>query len=474
MAVTDLGKYKRKALVISGLGSFMATLDSSIVNVSLPTISRELNASIDMVGWIILAYTLAVISLLLYFGALSEKKGFQFSYRYGFLIFMLGSMSCGLSQEIYMLIFSRVVQGVGAAMMMSVGPALITRSFPDNERGRGLSVISMVVSGGLMLGPPLGGFIIGLAGWRWIFFVNVPVSIIGAILTGRFIGDFPITNPDRKIPIPGAVTQAIGLVAMMIAIMLYGKNIINLGTALGILALAIASLGLFIFFESRPRTRLIGLDLFNNRVFAFSLLAMFFVFVSLSSVTVLMPFFLERIKELKPEHVGLFLMVIPVFNLPAAPLAGYLADKVQARIVASAGVGIMLVGVYFIRNLTAETSSFEIIRVLAILGFGVGTFMTPNTSSVMGSVVRKRLGIASGMIATTRSLGITFGVSVAVAVFEFFRSTMSQRGGGRVESFIFGYHSVYDIVIFIVAGAIVLSLIRGKNLRNKDETNIMG
>ena len=182
-AAEDYSKYKHKSLIVSGLGTFMGTLDSSITNVSLPTISRDLQTTIELVGWVILAYGITLFSLLMIFGVVSEKKGYQFSYKYGFAAFMIGSILSGLSPNIYFLIASRVLQGIGAALLIAVGPALITRSFPVSERGRGLSIIAMVVSVGLMLGPPLGGFIIGLAGWRWIFFVNVPDYILHFVIS---------------------------------------------------------------------------------------------------------------------------------------------------------------------------------------------------------------------------------------------------------------------------------------------------
>ena len=215
----DFSRYKHKSLIITGLGTFMGTLDASIINVSLPTISRELETTVSMVGWVVLSYAIALFSLLMIFGALSEKKGYQFSYKYGYLIFMIGSVLCGFSVNIYMLIISRIIQGIGAALLVSVGPALITHSFPDSERGRGLSIIAMVVSVGLMLGPPLGGLIIGMAGWRWIFFVNVPVSLLGVYFTIRFIGDFPISDPGKKISIPGAGSLSLGL--LLIPLFLY-------------------------------------------------------------------------------------------------------------------------------------------------------------------------------------------------------------------------------------------------------------
>jgi EmrB/QacA subfamily drug resistance transporter len=460
----DYSKYKRKSLLITGLGTFMGTLDSSIVNVSLPTISRDLSTTVDMVGWVVLAYSMALFSLLMFFGAVSEKRGFQFSYKYGFSIFLLGSVLSGLSSHIFMLIISRVIQGTGAAMLVSVGPALITRSFPASERGRGLSIISMVVSTGLMLGPPLGGFIIALAGWRWIFFVNVPVCILGVYFTHRYIGDFPISDPNKKISIPGAASLSIGLLLMMISFLLYSRQLLQLPLMIGLLAVSGGFFVSFFLFESNPRTRLIGIDIFRNRTFTFSGTAMLLVFIALISVTILMPFYLEQVKNFDPEHVGFFLMIIPVCIFILAPAAGYLADRLQARLISSSGIIAMTIGIFLISRLNPDASIPRIALSLATVGIGMAFFGTPNTSSIMGSVKRIQLGSASGILATIRTLGISLGVGISVAIFSFFRNQKQMAAADDTISFIYGYHSVYHVMMFVIIIALIFSMSRGRNL----------
>lgn len=466
MDTIDTANYRKKSLVITGLGTFLGTLDSSIVNVSLPSISRDLSTTIDMVGWVILSYSITIISLLVVFGAISSKKGFQFSYRYGFATFMFGSLLCGLSLEIYMLIAARAIQGIGAALMMSVGPALVTKSFPENERGKALSVIAMVVSGGLLLGPAIGGLLIGLGGWRWIFFVNVPFSLAGIYFTHKFISDFPIEDRNKKIPAPGVVSLALGLIIMMISLMLFSRDHVTVPILIGLLTLSALMFLLFFFFESRPGTRLIGLDIFRNRIFTFSVITMLLVFVSLAAVTVLMPFYLEQIKHLDPEKVGLYLMIIPACILVVAPLSGYLSDRIQTRNITTIGILIMIGGLYMTEKLHPESGTFEIIRILIMMGIGMGLFSTPNTSSVMGAVKAKQLGSASGINATIRTLGLAFGVGVAIAVFELFRQNGLDSGLGDVEAFMFGYHKVYNYIIYFIIASVIFSWLRG---RDKDK-----
>nr|MBN2276679.1 MFS transporter [candidate division Zixibacteria bacterium] len=463
----DYSKFRRKVLITSGVGTFMATLDSSIVNVSLPTISRELITSITMVGWVILSYSIALFSLLMIFGAWSEKKGFQFSYKYGFAIFGIGSFLCGVSFNIYMLILSRVLQGVGGALLISIGPALITHSFPASERGRALGVIGMVVSTGLMLGPPLGGFIIGLIGWRWIFWVNIPVSIFGVYYAIKCLSDFPVTDPDKKISIPGAVFLSVGLLTLMITLLLFSRDIISIAYIIVLIFVSSLFLMVFFYFESRPETRLIGVEIFKNRVFSFSGAAMLLIFISLSSITVLMPFYLEEVKKLSPEQVGLFLSIIPICGFFLATPAGYLADRIQARVISSLGATLLLIGILFTRSLTGASTTMQIIIPLLLAGIGMALFSTPNTSTLMGSVKKYQLGSASGILATIRTLGITVGVGLSVSIFSYYRQIGLNKSGEEQASFIFGFHSVYNIILFFITLAIIFSLIRGRNMNSE-------
>jgi len=463
----DLSRYKYKALVITGLGTFMGTLDASIVNVSLPTISRDFGTTVGVVGWVVLSYALAVFPLLMIFGAMSEKKGFQFSYRYGYLIFLVGSVLCGLATGIYMLIISRVIQGIGAALLVSVGPALVSRSFPAEERGRGLSIIAIVVSAGLMLGPPLGGFIIGLAGWRWIFFVNVPVCFLGYYFTIRYISDFPITDPEKKVSFPGGLTLSPGMFLLMLSLLLFSRGVFGLYTVLALLGVSGLLFGLFFYFESKPETRLIGLDIFKNRVFTFSGAAMLLVFISLISVTILMPFYLEQVRGKSPQEVGLFLMIIPLCGFFVAPLAGYLADRFQARLISSIGVALIAAGILLIRQLEAASSVTDIIVALIVIGIGMALFSTPNTSSIMGSVSKMQLGSAAGILVTIRTLGITLGVGFSISIFSFYRDRYPGAGVSEFSAFIYAYRTVYEIMLYIVVLGIVFSLVRGRNLNSR-------
>jgi len=317
-----------------------------------------------------------------------------------------------------------------------------------------------------MSGPPLGGFIISAIGWRWIFFVNIPVGLLGIYFTIKYISDFPIVDPNRKTSLPGAMSLSIGLLAMILALLLYSKGTISLIPMLGLVAVSILAWLLFFYFESRPDTRLIGLDIFKNRVFSVSGSSMLLVFIALSSVTILMPFYLEQIKQLKPHQVGLYLTVIPVSIFIMAPLAGYLSDKVQARYISTVGIIIMCIGFIMIHRLGPEATMTQIVVVLALIGLGMGTFSTPNTSSIMGAVRQTQLGSASGILSTIRTLGMSLGVGVTIALFEVFRDRLASGDTDESARFVFGLQSVYNIMIFVIVAAGIVSFVRGKNLKD--------
>ncbi|MCP4705427.1 MAG: MFS transporter, partial [candidate division Zixibacteria bacterium] len=233
---------------------------------------------------------------------------------------------------------------------------------------------------------------------------------------------------------------------------------------------SILLIGLFIYFERNPKTQLIGFDIYKNRVFTFSTLAMFLVFISLASITILMPFFLEHVKLLKPHEVGLFLMVIPICSFVISPLAGYLSDKTESRYVSTFGILLMLMGIYFLTYLSAATSSLQIVLTLILPGAGMALFITPNTSVIMGSARKKSLGIAAGINAATRTLGLALGVGISMALFEFFQSRNVLINSDSIKAFVGSYQIVYYYIILLIIPALLFSWYRGNENANKTAT----
>jgi MFS family permease len=235
----------------------------------------------------------------------------------------------------------------------------------------------------------------------------------------------------------------------------------SLTVLLVLLIIPISAWILFFYFESRPQSRLIGLDIFKNRIFSFSGSSMLLVFLALASVSVLMPFYLEQVRHLDPDHVGLFLTIIPACILIMAPLAGYLADRFQARYISTLGISIMLIGFIKLLSLKADSDYSHIVFILLFVGLGMGLFSTPNNSTIMGAVRQSQLGSASGIMSTIRSLGLALGVAMAIALFGIYRDQFLADKANEIAGFMFGYRSVYQIMLFVLIPAGILSFLRG-------------
>ncbi len=404
----------------------MATLDSSIVNIALPTLTKELGTDLDRVKWVVVAYLLVITCLMLPFGLLSDQKGRKLIFQTGFLVFILGSALCGLAVNLPLLVLFRMVQAMGAAMLMANGPAIITSSFGAKERGAALGTLAMVVSGGLMMGPSLGGLLISELGWRSIFWINVPIGIIGTVLVEIFIKKSLPSRNRVSFDWTGAFLQT---VLLLLFIGIFGAPVkAHTGTVMTLarfMAL-IALIGLSIVFvrvEAAAKHPLFDLTLFYHRTFWTSILASFLTFVAFSSVTVLMPFFLQDQLHFSTQKAGLFMTAIPMIIFLVAPLSGRLSDRLGSRGLSSTGSGVGMLGLWLMSGvmgtgLSEVSSQWIIVATLGMIGLAIGLFQSPNNSAIMGCVPSSKLGVASALLATVRNLGLVTGTGFSTALFS--------------------------------------------------------
>jgi EmrB/QacA subfamily drug resistance transporter len=412
--------YNRKWYVMAavGMGIFLATIDGSIVNVALRTIENSFSTDFPTVQWVVLAYLLTITTLMLSIGRLADMVGKKSIYTGGFIIFTIGSVLCGTSTSIHWLIGFRVFQAIGAAMIMALGMAIITESFPAKERGRALGVSGAIVSVGIVIGPTLGGLLISALSWHWIFFVNLPVGIIGTLMVIRFV---PNIRPfgEQRFDYWGAVTLFVSLLCLLIALtdlQQIGEGTSQVTRVALLLIMSIVFLILFIFVELRSKEPMIDLHLFKNRLFSTGLITGFLTFICISGTTILTPFYLQIVLGYDTLKVGLLLAVVPVTLGITAPLSGSLSDRYGTRPITVTGLIVLLFGYYAMSTLTANTTALGFVLRFMPIGIGMGIFQSPNNSAIMGSAPKERLGIVSGMLAITRSLGQTTGVAVLGAV----------------------------------------------------------
>lgn len=385
------------------------------VNVALPSLVSTFDTTFPVVQWVVLAYLLSTSALLPIIGRLADMLGKKAIFVSGFGVYVLGSLLCGLAPSVEWLIGLRALQGIGSAILTSVGLAIVTDVFPANERGRAIGVAGAVLSSGVVIGPTLGGLLVDALGWQWVFFAGVPVGLLGAALALRFVPAYG-RGPRQRFDLIGAALLFVTLLALSLALTLGQGRGFDHVVVLALFALSLIGLLAFVAFERHVAQPLLALDLFADVTFTVGLLSGFIVFVSIAGTIFLMPFFLENVLDYPPAQVGLLMSVTPILLVVIAPLAGWLADRYGERPITVIGLSFILVGYLMIGTLNERSTALGFIMRFLPLGLGMGTFQTPNNSAIMGSAPRKRSGVAGGLLALTRALGQTAGIAVLGSV----------------------------------------------------------
>jgi len=409
--------YSRKWYVMAAvsMGTLLATIDSSIVNVALPTMVRVFDTDFATVQWVVLAYLLTLATLLLSIGRLADMKGKKSIYALGFIIFTIGSVLNGLSPNIYWLIIFRVLQAIGATMILALSMAIVTEAFPPNERGMALGLGGTMVSVGIVIGPTLGGLILGSLSWHWIFFVNLPIGILGTLMVMRFVPD---TKPEGKqrFDFSGAASLFLSLLSFLFALTI-GQNtsFISL-TVIGLFIASMLLLGIFIYVELHSPQPMLDLRLFKNKLFSINLITGFITFIAIAGAILLMPFYLENVLGYSTREVGILVAVVPIVMAFVAPMSGSLSDRFGTRPITAIGLAILLIGYLALSTLSITTNAIGFILRFLPIGIGMGVFQSPNNSAIMGEAPHDRLGIVSGMLAVNRTIGQISGIAILGAV----------------------------------------------------------
>ena len=457
MPISRESDQKWLVLLAIGVGSFMSALDGSVGNTVLPLIRVAFGSSVAEIEWVVAIYLLVVSGLLLTFGRLGDIRGQRAVYLAGFAVFTLGSGLCALSPGAGALIAARGAQALGAAMLFANAPAILTKTFPPRERGRALGLQATMTYLGLTVGPSLGGWLAGRFGWQAIFTINLPVGALAFALSARAIPADPPPARAERFDLAGALSFLAGLISMLLAL--------NLGHAWGwgspgILALlgaAVVLLGAFIAIERRAAQPMLDLALFRRRLFAAATATAFLNYICIYSVVFLMPFYLIQGRGLTPAQAGLLLTAQPLVMAVAAPLSGALSDRIGSRLLSSLGMGILSIGLVLLATLEPGTPLPQVALRLTVVGLGTGIFISPNTSALMGAAPRARQGIASGVLATARNVGMVTGVGIAGAVF----TTVLARAGAE-EGLYSGVRLAFLLAAGVAALGALVSTTRGR------------
>ena len=444
-------------LAITSIGTFMGTLNSTIVNVALPVMSQEMNVSINAIQWVISAYLLTTVLLLLIFGKLSEFIGQKYIFAFGTLLFAIGSALCAFSHTLGMLTVSRIIQAVGSSGMFSMSMGIVSGVFPTSERGRALGIVGTMVAIGTIAGSSLGGILVSAFGWPSIFVINVPVGIIGSILSFVFLPKFSKRAKIKSFDIMGTVSFSLFILILFLALLFTQQNVLPAVCLIPTVMIATIFLLIFIKVEKRSKSPLLDLKLFKNKEFSFGLIAAFFCFIILNSTMLFIPFYLQDVLRLSTLDSGLILSAYPISMGIVAPLSGWLSDRITYRPLAIVGMIVTAAAMLLLTTLNQSSSNFEVVILLCILGIGLSIFQSPNNARVMSSVPADKLGIASSTNALFRYIGLSSGTTLSMLIFSFSSSINigNLSGDFQAGTFLYGIAAVYifDVVCALIAMA---------------------
>lgn len=464
--VRNSASYRWFILANVSIGTFMATLDSSIVNVALPTMSSQLNVDLSTLQWVVTAYLLAISSLLPIFGRLADLLGRKRVYLTGFLVFTLGSALCGFSNDIWFLVVMRIIQALGAAMIMANGPAIITSTFPPQERGRALGLVGTVVALGSLAGPGIGGILVGMANWQAIFFVNIPIGIFGYLVGQVILPADKVKHGQESFDFQGATLFTLGMISLLFALNNgqdwgWSSFPIIVGLAGGVVLLT-----LFFRAERRVPYPIIDLSLFHIRPFLIGNLSGLLSFISSFSNTMLMPFYLQHILNFAPTKVGLIMTSFPLVMAVVAPVSGYVSDRIGPVALTTGGLILSASGLYYLSTVTAYSTALQVIPGPVLMGLGAGLFNSPNNSSVMSSVPPSKLGVAGGINALVRNVGMVIGIAFSVTLFENRQTAaLSAQPYPTFSEQTAAFMSAYHTVLLAAAGMALVAAIISLNRR---------
>jgi EmrB/QacA subfamily drug resistance transporter len=461
------------------IASFMVRLNNYTVNVSLPAIAEYFDVGTGQVSRIVMSYLLIITSTLLLFGKLGDRIGLKKVFTTGYIIFVAGSLLCGLSRGIHELIGARVIQGLGGSMILATSFAIISKYLPPDRRGWAFGITSTASALGVATGAPLGGIVTGYLSWQWIFIMNIPVGVIAIFVAGKNIPAVhtfddlsgktggSIENGIREkepFDFPGALLSLFGL-----SMLLYG---FNMGKELGwgslqiilLFASSIVLLSLFIIREKRCKAPLLDFALFKNHAFSFALCATFMAYLLISGNAFILPFYLKTLKGLNSQQIGLALLAYSLVYVFMSSYAGRLSDRVSPVTLCMAAMFSAAVNTFVFSYTLQFQGLLFVLTFLIWMAFSFVFFFSPNNNQVMGCAPQDRQGVASGIFNTTANLSMVFGVAVFETIFSEFAQDVSAANADLKPSIQIamqqiGFRAVYIVGGIVCVAALVFSLL---------------
>jgi EmrB/QacA subfamily drug resistance transporter len=454
--VTDSNP-KNLVLLIAAVASFLTPFMSSAVNVALPVISRQFNMDAILLSWVATAYLLAAAVFLVPIGRLADIHGRKRIFAIGIVVYTSSSLLSAASPSGLFLVLARVVEGAGGAMIFGTGTAILTSVFPAEERGRALGINIAAVYLGLSLGPTLGGLLTQQYGWRSVFLVNVPLGTLIFILIVTMLKGEWAEAKGEDFDLVGTLLYGAALMMLLIGITFLPEAV-----AFGLIGGGFLGIALFTVWELRTKSPVLNIRLFRrNRTFALSNLAALINYSATFGVGFLMSLYLQYIKGMTPRQAGLVLIAQPVMQALFSPLTGRLSDRVEPRLVASAGMGLTTIGLVTLIGVDATSPVDRIVVSLVLLGLGFALFSSPNINAIMSSVERRFYGVAAGTQGTMRLIGQNMSMGIVTLIFALMIGQV-EIGPKNYPQFLSSVHTDFMILSALCFGGIFASLVRGK------------
>ncbi len=470
-------EYKWVVLTVTTVGIFMATLDSSIVVVGLPNVVSDLKTNLVVGVWIITIYRLMITVLLVGIGRWADMHGRVRLYNIGFAVFTLGSLLSGLSPTAETLLAFRLVQGVGAALLFVNSVAIVTDAFAGKDLGKGIGINQVAINAGTITGYTLSGVLIQLFTWRSIFLVNVPVGIFGTYWSRKRLKEISPPAAGEKFDAPGAVTFSAA-----ITLLLLGLTIGSLTDPANQILVVVSTLcfASFIMIERRAKFPALDLSLFKIRLFTSGNIANLLSGLAFAALAFVLTIYFQLVRGYDALHAGIFLIPVDVTLILVGPISGWLSDKWGARGLSTLGLLIASLAFLLLSQVDRYTAYPQIALLLAVVGFGIGLFRSPNASSVMGSVPASKRGISSGVRATIINTGIVASIPLVLALMtadvpygkllslgNVNSGGLAQIAAGDQGIFLAGLQHSLIVLSFLILGSAVFSFLRGSRVENE-------
>jgi EmrB/QacA subfamily drug resistance transporter len=452
---------------------FMIMLDNTIVNVALPAIKSDLGIGTSELEWVVTAYALTFAVLLLTGGKLGDLYGRRLIFTIGLVVFTASSLACGLSSSAAELIGARAVQGVGSALMMPATLSIITATFAARERGMAIGIWAGVSAMALAIGPLLGGLITENISWNWIFFVNVPIGILGVIAAIVIVPESKDTSHEQRLDPLGLVTSGIGLLALVYAL-IEGHNFgWTSARIVGLFLVAALGLAAFVFVESRQRLPLLDLTLFRNGTFTGANIVAILVTLAMFGIFVFFPIYMQTFLGWSPIQSGAALLPWTILIVIFAPIAGKLTDRVGSRWLITGGMTTVALCCIELSTVTVSSSFWHMLPGFVLGGLGMSFVMTPMSAAVMGAAPVDKAGVASGVLNTFRQVGVALGIAIMGAIITNREAAALRAGADPSHAFVHGLTFGMRVSAAICLGGALAAALLIRQYRQADQVQTL-